>query len=705
MDQEPIRSANGDPTAAPAPRGGESYPSWAWFGPALLSGLFLAVLGVLLYVMQLRLQEDNARAFEADAATAADAIRGRLDADRAFILALSDDLSRGALDEVTFQERVSRYVIDHPEILSVRWLSADLLVHRQAPENPARKVVGAPVTAIESARAIRLAVAGRRFLWTRPFDGAGSSPTIELWVPAHREGRLAGVFGAAFSCEGILRRALPPPLLLDYRLTLEDGLGGILATLPSADRVDPAFKKLVQLDPPGYGVSLLMERHGRGIWGWGIVVLAVTCFALAVGMGFGMWLLARSIAGRQRVEDALRESNEALSAVIERERSMEERLREAAKMEAVGRLAGGIAHDFNNLLTAILGYSDLLMHRLPEGDRTRLEIAEIHKAGERAAALTRQLLAFGRKQLLMPRPVDMRALVADMAPMLGHLVGDGVEVVVDAAPVDLTVHADPGQIGQAIINLASNARDAMPGGGRLTIALDASDVVEGDPDRPSKVPPGRYVMLSVRDTGRGIDEDTRAHLFEPFFTTKERGKGTGLGLSTVYGIVTQSGGNVEVDSAPGKGTEFRIRLPRIEPPRAEAESSAQGAAAPGAAEAVGRTVLVAEDESVIRTLVAAILERDGYKVLEAGDGIDALRIAESHAGEIDLLLTDVMMPRMGGKELAERLLRVRPGTKVLFMSGYAADALGPGALSENVAFLAKPFRPEAVSRAVRALLD
>jgi PAS domain S-box-containing protein len=770
------------------------YPSWAWFGPALLSGIFLVGLGILLYFLQVRMTDENIRALDADAVSAREALQARLDADRNFLLSLADDFSRDALDEVSFQGRVARYTLDHPEILSVRWLSPDLNIHRQAPAGATGKVVGIPVTGGESLRAIRLAAAGKRWLWTRPFTSAGGRVSIELWSSVFREGRLAGLFGATFSFEEILRVSAPAPLALDYRLALEAGLGGIVAALPAVERVDPNLSRRVPLDPPGYGVSLLMQRYGSRFWGWGMSALAVACVALAVGMGFGMWLLGRTIGAGRRAEAALRAGNEALGALMEasplasivldgdgrvalwnkaaqslfgwapeevvgrpnpivppdrqdefhrllaravaggfeavetrrirkdgtpvevrisaaplrdpsggtrfvidvlvdisRERAIEERLREAEKIEAVGRLAGGVAHDFNNLLTAILGYSDLLMHRLPEGDRMRREIEEIHKAGERAAVLTRQLLAFGRKQVLQPRRIDLNAVVVGMRPMLSRLVGEGIRLEIVPAPAPVPIDADPDQIGQAVANLVINAREAMPGGGWLLIAVSAA-------------PGGRHVLLSVRDTGKGIDEETRAHLFEPFYTTKEGGKGAGLGLPTVYGIVAQSGGSIEVESAVGHGTEFRISLPAAgEAPAATREKTA----VPEASTSAGvETVLVVEDEPVIRRLVASILERTGYTVLEAGDGVEALQVASGHAGPIDLLLTDVVMPRMGGKELADRLAAQRPRMKVLFMSGYPDDALGAdGVLPEHVSFLAKPFMPNAVAHKVRELLD
>jgi len=375
---------------------------------------------------------------------------------------------------------------------------------------------------------------------------------------------------------------------------------------------------------------------------------------------------------RKRAEQALRRS--------------EEQLRQAQKMEAVGRLAGGIAHDFNNLLTVITSYGDLLLEDLAPDDSRRDDVDQIRKAAEGAAALTRQLLAFSRQQVLEPKVVDLRAILAGTEKLLRRLIGADVHLATSLAPDLGAVKADPGQLEQIIINLAVNARDAMPGGGRLTIEA-ANMVVEARP--------GRYVMLAVSDTGIGMDEQTKARVFEPFFTTKESGKGTGLGLATVYGIVKQAGGFITVDSEPGRGTTFKVYLPRVDEPVAPAIARP----APAEPRRGTETVLVAEDAPSVRLVTRQVLERYGYTVLEAPTGDIALRLAAKHHGPIHLLLTDVVMPGLSGRQLAGQLSLLRSEMKVLYVSGYA-DTVEPGA-----AYLQKPFAPEALARRVRDVLD
>jgi len=381
---------------------------------------------------------------------------------------------------------------------------------------------------------------------------------------------------------------------------------------------------------------------------------------------------------------------------------LEEQLRQSQKMDAIGRLAGGIAHDFNNLLTVINGYSQILLSQPGLADEPRGKVEEIKKAGERAAALTRQLLAFSRRQVLTSKVVDLNALVAGMNGMLRRLIGEDIDLV--AAPgSDLgAVKADPGQIEQVILNLAVNARDAMPTGGRLTIETGNVDVAEPLALGAGSVPPGSYVTLVVRDTGCGMDAHTQANMFEPFFTTKERGKGTGLGLATVYGIVKQSGGHILVASEVGKGATVTIFLPRA-PQVMETVAPASAAArpAPGA-----ETLLLVEDEESIRKLFGHELRARGYEVLEAADGGAAIELCRRHQGAIHLLVTDVVMPGVNGRELAERLLPLRPDMRVLYMSGYADDAVvRRGVLQEETDFLQKPFTLDVLVRKVRDVLD
>jgi PAS domain S-box-containing protein len=377
--------------------------------------------------------------------------------------------------------------------------------------------------------------------------------------------------------------------------------------------------------------------------------------------------------------------------------------RQVMKLEAIGLLAGGVAHDFNNILGVITGYADVLASRLPPADPLRRHTQEIAKAAQRAAGLTRQLLAFSRKQALHPRPLDLNATIQGMEGTLRRVLGEEIEMVMRLAPAVPLVMADPGQVEQVLVNLAGNARDAMPVGGRLTVETAETDLGEPDARALGDVRPGAYTTLSVSDTGHGMDEATRSHVFEPFFTTKELGKGTGLGLSTIYGVVKQSGGHVSVHSVPDRGTTFTIHLPQV--------GAVTGAAAPDAAipaEPPGgaETVLVVEDEEALRELVSEVLEEKGYRILLAPDGAEALSIAAAHAGPIHLLLTDVMMPRLNGHALFQRLAALRPGLRCIFMSGFTGHATaGNEPLPEGQGFLDKPFTTGALLWKVREALD
>jgi len=383
------------------------------------------------------------------------------------------------------------------------------------------------------------------------------------------------------------------------------------------------------------------------------------------------------------------------------QRHLEEQFRQSQKMEAVGQLAGGIAHDFNNLLTAILGNTQLLLRELPPGDSKRGDVEEIRKASERAASLTRQLLAYSRRQMLQPVVLDLNVVVAEMDKLLRRLIGEHIALVTVLAPGLGRVKADPNQLEQVIVNLAVNARDAMPEGGKLTIETANVDLDETFAQAHLGSVPGAYAMLAVTDTGFGMDATVRAHLFEPFFTTKEVGKGTGLGLATVYGIVKQSDGYISVYSEPGHGSSFKIYLPRIATPARAAAGPQKGGPARGT-----ETVLVVEDEPAVLSLSRRALEAQGYVVLAASDAASALRVVERHGGMIHLLLTDVVMPGLSGRELADQLAGQRPGIRVLYMSGYPGDAVVQhGTLPSGSAFLQKPFSPDGLARKVRDLLD
>jgi PAS domain S-box-containing protein len=398
--------------------------------------------------------------------------------------------------------------------------------------------------------------------------------------------------------------------------------------------------------------------------------------------------------------------NEAVSGVVINARDiterkhLEEQLLHSQKMDAIGRLAGGLAHDFNNLITAINGFSDLLLMNLHEGDPLRHHVDEIKKAGQRAASLTRQLLAFSRKQVLQPKVLDLNRVVSDMDQMLRRLIGEDVDLETDLAGDLWHVKADPGQIEQVIMNLAINARDAMPEGGRLLIGSSNVRAPAGARNQIEDFHPD-CVMLRVADTGSGMDPDTISRIFEPFFTTKGKGKGTGLGLSTVYGIVEQSGGRIAVSSEVGQGATFDIYLPKSDERRASDQDLGHTLEALGGSE----TILLVEDEEAVRNLGSQLLASKGYKVLEAANGGEALLICEQYPNRIHLMLTDVVMPNMSGRQLAERLAPIKPDMKIIYMSGYTDDTIiRRGIPSSETAFLNKPFTPDALMRKVRQVL-
>jgi two-component system cell cycle sensor histidine kinase/response regulator CckA len=409
----------------------------------------------------------------------------------------------------------------------------------------------------------------------------------------------------------------------------------------------------------------------------------------------------RGLIANYRDTTARHEAEEALRQTTERHARLEEKFRQAQKMEAVGRLAGGIAHDFNNVLTTILGYSNLILAQLQPTRAIRLDIEEIRRSAESAALLTRQLLAFSRKQVLQTQVLDLNALVTNIAMLLKRTLGEDVQFVTRLAPALGLVIADPAQIEQVIMNLAVNARDAMPNGGALTIETSEVRLDAETAARHVGASPGAYVHLAISDTGVGMDATVRAHLFEPFYTTKERGKGTGLGLSTVYGIVTQSGGFLTVDSEPGRGSTFHIYLPRSDEALAQATPLAETLAWPGGSE----TILLVEDHLDVRNVMHEMLARHGYTVLDVGSGEDALDLLQHHASPIDLLLTDIVMPRMSGRDLARQTLMRHPGMQVLYISGYADHPTVAQGLDAGLSLIQKPFAPGYLLHKVRQALD
>ncbi|HUA59602.1 MAG TPA: PAS domain S-box protein [Verrucomicrobiae bacterium] len=385
---------------------------------------------------------------------------------------------------------------------------------------------------------------------------------------------------------------------------------------------------------------------------------------------------------------------------ISQRKRLEEQLLHAQKMEAVGRLAGGVAHDFNNMLTVISGYNRMMLDELSALDPLRGYAEEVLKAADRAAALTNQLLAFSRRQVMQPRVVNVNTILGQTEKMLQRLIGEDISLALSLAPNTGNVRADPGHIEQAIVNLAVNARDAMPMGGRLSIETGNVTLDEDYARTHMGVTPGDFVMIAVSDSGHGMDAETRRRIFEPFFTTKAKGKGTGLGLATVYGIIKQTGGDIWVYSEPGRGTTFKLYFPRVSEPvsdslEAETEYSRK---------AGSETILVVEDERAVRDLTVRILKQLGYQVLTASSGAEALELSHAHPGHIDLLLTDVVMPNMSGRQLADALLLLRPQTKVLFLSGYTENTVvHHGVLEPGVDFLPKPFSRENLARKLREM--
>ncbi len=440
----------------------------------------------------------------------------------------------------------------------------------------------------------------------------------------------------------------------------------------------------------GYMLVLMVARQMPWMTMWPTIVVLVAVNAL------GSVASAR-LQSQRRTQYKSQES--LRSAVAERD-ALIDRLRQSHKMESMGRIVGGVAHDFNNILGTMLASVDFLLDELPENSTPRADAETIRAAVKRGAELTQQLLAFSRQQVLEPKVVNLNELVADAQRLLMRTIGEDVAIRVSLGEHLSAVRVDPGQIQQILLNLSVNARDAMPNGGTLAIQTKNTILQDATPMSHSIANPGQFVVLTVSDDGTGMGSSTLAQIFEPFFTTKPKGRGTGLGLSTVFGIVEQSGGHIRVASTLGHGTTFEIYLPAVNE-RPQAIEEVREVPLPRGNE----TILLAEDDETLRTLTARILTAQGYKVLEASDGVEALRVAEKHTGTLDLLTTDMVMPAMGGSDLANELTARRPGIKVLYMSGYTDDAVGRGELQPGDAFLQKPVDPRMLARKVRQMLD
>jgi len=464
-----------------------------------------------------------------------------------------------------------------------------------------------------------------------------------------------------------------------FGYTREEAVGRTTQELLASDDVAEEARAITERVLAGEKVSLETVRRRKD--GTMIQVSILGTPIQAVGEPVRVYGIYRDITERKRLEEQLRQSQ---------------------RIEAVGRLAGGVAHDFNNLLTAIKGHTEMLLEELGPDSPHRPDLEEIDKAAERATSLTRQLLAFSRKQLLQPRILDLNDLIRDMERMLRRLIGEDIELVTVLDPALGRVKADPGQLEQVLLNLVVNSRDAMPKGGRIVIETRNAELRDTETRRHAGAETGRYVQLAVSDTGCGMDPEIQARIFEPFFTTKEPGKGTGLGLSTVYGIVKQSGGHIWFYSEVDQGTTFKVFLPVVD----DVPETLPAKPAPALPVSGGGTILLVEDEDSVRALAHRILELRGYTVLAAKTGTEALQLSERHEGRIDLLVTDVVMPGIGGRELAERLVASRPGVRVLFMSGYTEDdVLRRGVLDAGAPFLEKPFSPTAFAQKVREVLD
>ena len=562
-----------------------------------------------------------------------------------------------------------------------------------------RRLLTAWVVTMTAVIIVRAALR-RRYLRAQPSADETATWARRLVWGAFTTGLLWGLGGALFYDP----REVGPALVLLFAIGgIVAGASGTLALhLPAflvfaASALLPAVARLIiEGDVPHVAMGGLGIVYGLAMW----LVASNSHWAVteALRLRFENRELLEQLTAAQV---SLEETNQTLEQrVAERGAALErqtEALRDAQRMESVGLLAGGVAHDFNNLLTIVLGSVELLLAdiRNPE-DRARL--AEIKSAANRGATLVSQLLAFGRRQVMLRQVLDLNAVVNDVRPLLTHLIGEHIELVVSLARTPLHVEADPTQLQQTIINLATNARDAMHDGGTLTIA---TELIDG-------VPPGttfsarRYVTLSVKDTGVGMDAATKRLAFDPFFTTKDVGRGTGLGLASVYGIVEQSGGHVHVDSEPGRGSCFRVFLPWVAIETTETTDVLATATAPPVGAAHPATIILVEDETLVREITARVLGRAGYTVLEARDGEEALQMVRRHAGHIDLMITDVVMARLGGLELARRVAGEWPGLPILLMSGYNSEEMP--ADDPTISFLQKPFTPNALLQTVSALL-
>jgi signal transduction histidine kinase/CheY-like chemotaxis protein len=609
--------------------------------------------------------------------------------------------ARDSLGEAEMESDASLVMSGYPAYQAIEWADATLHVVWAAPEHGNKADVGADLGTVPGLRAalqsagrdlstitaprVSLRQGGRGFLVCVPVRGK------------QLRGFLVGVFRYRDLLSAVLDDVAP-----DYGVAVYDDNEDVYSRTmdkppPGARYVQEANIEFEHLTwravvwPKAGAVGYAQTPLPTLVFGGGILMAMVLAFA--VYQAETAQLNVRKLAA----------ANRELEKEIAGREQAEAALRQAQKMEAIGRLAGGVAHDFNNLLMVIRGQAALSQNNIGIGATVRHELGEIVKAADRASSLTRKLLAFGRRQVLQPRVLDPNALVTQVAEILPPVLGEDVRVRMELDPELGRVRADSAQLEQVIMNLVFNARDAMPRGGQLTIATANCQLDEAWVRTHPGVSPGSYVMLSVRDTGHGMDEETQSHIFEPFFTTKDPSKGTGLGLATVYGTVNQSGGCITVSSKLGYGTEFQIYLPQVQE-SIEAVDTPQEAVQAPQGRGDGKILLV-EDDDAVRHMAREFLKIAGYEVVEAGSAADAVEWMEANEGAVDLVLTDVVMPGMKGRELIEQLMKLRPGLKVLYMSAYTEDdAISIGILSPGTAFIEKPFSPDELARKVREVL-
>jgi len=608
---------------------------------------------------------------------------------------------RGQPNDVDLESDATLVMIRYPGYQAIEWMDPTFHVRWVAPRRGNEADLGADLGTDARLRlALQVAEDTQQVMITHALDLRGGGRGFLVCVPIFPKGKFGGFLLGMIRYQDLLHSILED-VAQDYWVAVYDGDTQVYSRAGASTPREEAWAQEAHIEfqqltwrarvwPKPEALAYARSTLPQVTLVGGILMASLLAFAV---------YLAETSQFRAR---EVATANEELKREIAGREQAEEALRQAQKMEAVGRLAGGVAHDFNNLLMVIRGHAALSLNCLAPDNPLRRELAEILKAADRASSLTRQLLAFSRKQVLQPQVLDLNALVTQVVELMPPLLGEDINLVIDLDPQLGWVRADPGQMEQVIMNLVFNARDAMPDGGELTIQTENADLDQILAGRHPGVRPGPHVMLAVRDTGQGMNEETQAHLFEPFFTTKDRSKGTGLGLATVYGTVNQSGGCVTVSSTLGKGTTIQVYLPRaeetidvVETPKALPESL-QGS----------ETIMVVEDDDAVRNMTREFLKVNGYAVVEARSAAHAIQLMERHSGSIDLVLTDVVMPGMKGPELVERLANLRPGTKVLYMSAYTEDAvINFGMLGQGTAFIEKPFSPDDLASKVRKVLD